>query len=124
MPQSETAISILTGISKIVQDFIKILYTYQDENGYGTKIVDYAGQVVVDSNQTCSEIASIIYNATEYYKDLQMSAILDGNNLSDDEILDQAIIDVIEYEEDTGSIYIEIVLYSRSGVQSELGVEI
>lgn len=125
MPQSEMYISELSGMNKIVQDFIKMIFTYQsEENLYGTKIVDYAGQVITNLNQTCSEITSILYSAADRYKELQMASMLDGNQLADDEILDHISIDSIEYDEDSGGIYVDLVLFSRSGVQSEVGIGI
>ncbi|MDF2841752.1 MAG: hypothetical protein K0R00_178 [Herbinix sp.] len=125
MPQSETNITTITGSNKIVQDFIKMIFTYQVEgSSYGTKISDYAGKAVYDINQTCSEVASIFYVAANYYKELQMSSILDGNQLTDDEILESIIINSIEYDEGTGSIYAEVSLRSRSGLESEVGIGI
>lgn len=122
MPQSERAVNKLSGANKIVQDFIKILFTYRlDGSNYGTRIVDYAGKVVSDPNQICSEIASVIYSAASKYIDLQLSSVLDGNQLTDDEILDRISVDQIDYDIDTGGVYALVTLYSRSGESREIG---
>lgn len=123
MPQSETSINELTGASKIVQDFIKIVFTYRFEGeSYGTTIVDYVGQTNTDPEQTCSEIASLLSLAGEKYKELQMTSVLDGNLLSDDEILEQMTIESIEYDEEDNGIYAIVSLYSRSGIQTQVGI--
>lgn len=123
MAQSEKNIDRLAGISKIVQDFIKILFTYREDGGtYGTKLLDLIGQEVTDENQLTSEVASMIVNAGNKYKELQSSSIVDGNNLDDDEILDKVIIGDISFDPANGGVYVLVRLYSRDGTMRELGV--
>lgn len=125
LPEDETCMNILSGPDKIVQDFIKILFTYKgDEDNYGTRIADYVGTIIDDPTLLCSQIASIIYEAANQYMNIQSDSIMSGVELNDDEILDNISVDRIEYDEYNNGVYALITLFSRSGESRKAGIGI
>lgn len=121
LPQSELEVQVVTGMSKVVQDFLKIVFTYRVEGStYGTKLADYAGMAILDANQISSEIATLFYNAADQYKELQASALLDNNKLTDSELLESISVDSIEYDRESSAFYVFVTLYSQAGESTEL----
>ena len=110
------AIDRVAGINKLVQDYIKILYTEKDSTGYGTVLLSLSGAPVFDENAYLSDVASAINDASNQLKKIQSNFPV--GNVSNEELLYGVDVLSMSYERSSGYAYISIKLVSVAGSSS------
>ena len=112
------------GVNKMVQEYIKCIFTRRSSNegSYGTDILDYIGKNVGANNAYVTEIALMVKDAENQCKAAQSESILNGDYLSDDEILEKVTVIQIYFDEDTSGIITDIRLESRSGIHKNIAI--
>ena len=115
LPGEKTEITHLRGISKIVQDIIKMIFTYRVEGNYGTRITDYVGAPMNKPEQVMSEVAAIVAGAATRYRQIQADALARGIKLPGDDLLDRLVIHSVQHDKEGGGILIDATVYNQSG---------
>lgn len=112
------------GVNKMVQEFIKCIFTRRSSNGgtYGTHILDYIGKNVSADNSYITEIGLMIKDAERQCKNIQNDSIINGDFLSNDEILEKSSILRIYFDESNSGIIADIQLSSKSGVHKNIAI--
>lgn len=104
------------GLEKLVQDYIKILYTITRDDGYGTNLLTLSGNNVMNEEIYLSEISSEINSAALQLREIQGAMILDGKYVLDPkETLSEVEIISTEYFRDEGRAYVKMRLISEAG---------
>lgn len=114
---NETGMSVkkLDGLTKLLQEFIKVLYTDKGPSGYGSNINDVIATSVYDPSRIYSEIISSILDCAEQIKTMQKNAIFDGIEIDDSERLLNVVINKILYSREETCFYVSISIYNVLG---------
>lgn len=107
----------MTGINKLVQDFVKILLTYKAD-GYGSTLLDVPGMNISNEGTLTSAVLTNIYECEDKYKQIQLSDISSGSQLSNEEKLKNIILNEIDINIDIGAIFVSITIVSEAGKAS------
>lgn len=121
---SAQRINKVSGMSKLVQDFIKLLLTETTDDGYGTDLIKLSGQEIYDWQITQQRIFDIIKEAENKYKQIQAMSIGAQYQLSDEELLSQVIVEDIIYDEEFSGFYVSLVLISVAGEGTRLNLKV
>ena len=109
--------------NRLIQSFFKYIYTRKTATGYGSSILELPGKYsAVDEKTMYSMIDSEIEAFSNYYKNQTSTLMLNGDNISDEEILHSYHIISMELIEDTYSVDVKIRFYTMAG--SKLNVDI
>lgn len=115
MSASYQRVDNVMGTNKLVQDYIKVIYTLKQEDGYGTNLLNLVGQQIYDENLYLSEIGSELTSGALQIQQMQAALLAeDETALSDDEILMQLEIISMEYDQEESNAYVEIRLITRA----------
>jgi len=101
------------GINKLVQDYIKVLYTEKATDGYGTDLTDLTGEYVPNEDLFLSDIATAINDAATQLKAIQ--ATFDTSYITTAEMLSSVTITVLSYAKEECLADVELVLTSQAG---------
>lgn len=120
------SIDKVSGINKLVQDFIKILYTRKtSDSDYGTELTNIPGRELYSEEEAYVLVAETIRDAEYQYKKLQLDIISSGYDIPNSEILSSATIINAQYNLDESYMYLEISLTSMEpGQQAQISLEI
>lgn len=112
-------------LPKLVQDYIKIVYTrYDEEQDYGCYIVDYVGMAVSDIEGFISDVTAELQYAANRLKAIQQNAINSGAQYTDEELLDYIVINTTDFDRDKNALYINMTLVSAAGGNATLAFEV
>lgn len=102
--------------NKLLQDFIKLLFTEKQEDGYGTTIKDILGSNVYDEMDLGVEISTAIEDCENQLKLVQSSI----ETLTDEEKLDTVEIKDIYYDRENCVCYVSIGIINSLGEYIDL----
>jgi hypothetical protein len=111
----------ISGISKLVQDFIKILLTEKSYD-YGSKLCDIPGAEINNEDTLSAQVISIVLDCEARFKQLQLTDINAGTMLDDSEKLNSASVTSVEFDRDAGAIFLSVVLLSESGANAQINL--
>lgn len=115
LDESQLQVNELIGMNKLVQDFIKILFTTKDSTGYGSNLNNMVGQEIYDIDAKCSEIVNEITSCVLKYKSIQQNSEILGADMSDEEKLADVVINNVEYDYETGGFFISLTIINAAG---------
>lgn len=101
------------GINKLVQEFIKLLFTQKQDDGYGTHIHSYYGKTMHDENILISEICAEISDAESQFKLMQIQSINNDIEIPPSEMLEGVSISSAYYDKDRMSVVIQLLLINQ-----------
>lgn len=111
----------ISGISKLVQEFIKILLTKKTAD-YGSKLIDIPGSEINNESSLSAQIVSIVLDCEAKFKQLQLTDPNAGTMLDPSEKLNSATVTSVEFDREVGGIYLSIVLLSESGANAQINL--
>ncbi|MCX8074108.1 MAG: hypothetical protein N2749_00790 [Clostridia bacterium] len=113
---SNKSIKKLDGAIKLLQEFIKVLYTDKNpKTGYGSNINNVITQSVYDPSKVYSDIISSILDCEEQIKNIQKKAIMDGIEIDDQEKMLKVVVNKIQYVRDENCFYVSVSIYNVLG---------
>lgn len=113
MPSSHNRLEIAAGINKLVQDFIKILYTRKQDDGYGTNLLDMAGTTVYDEDSFLADISTELTSAALQLENIQAAILAENSSaLTLAETLSSMEVNSMEFDKEDGAVYFSITLTS------------
>lgn len=112
-------------VTKLVQDYIKIVYTKYDESTqYGCDILDYVGREVVDERSFTTDVCMELEYAAERLKTLQQNGVDNGDEYTDEELLSEIEINETEYDKEAMGLYINMTIYSVAGTSARFSLKL
>jgi len=114
---------IVSGIDKLTQDVIKFILTVQKGN-YGTTLKSIIGKNMSNESALREQITSTISIMEQQYKETQASAIMEGMEVSDSELLDYIYVSELEIDSEAASVYITIHAYSVSRESAKVTLKV
>jgi hypothetical protein len=121
--ENGTVAKKITGITKLVQGYIKILLTTKAGN-YGSTLKDISGTEVYDSQALSSMIVATVLECETNFRALQLTDINAGVLMSNAEKLKSATVSSVEFDSSVGAVYLSIILLSEDNTQSVLNLMI
>jgi hypothetical protein len=119
MPSGYRRLEVATGINKLVQDYIKILYTRRQDDGYGTYLIDMSGTDVYDENQFLTDIAAELTSAALQLEKTQALMLAENATaLTAEETLSSVEVTSMEYDKGESVVYVSITLTSLASNSS------
>lgn len=106
-----SSMEIFKGSDKLLQDFIKVLFTEKQEDGYGTQIKDILGSNIYDEAELDIQISTAIEDCENQIKTFQSSL----STLTDEEKLETVEIKGIYYDRENCACYISIAIINALG---------
>lgn len=111
----EISIPVVSGQDKLIQDFIKVLFSEKDESGFGSNIKDILGLNVYNNVDLGLQVSEVIADCTRQIKDAQKQQLDSGVPLSIDEALDAIEIADILFVREEATCYISIIITNEAG---------
>lgn len=115
-------INLTQDSDKLVQEFIKILFTTQLDDGYGTNLQELAGRESYSEEELTTIISSIVSSAEEQYKKTQNESLYAGYYMTDHEKLDYVEVTSVEYNREDEIIYFDLLVKTMDGSVQELSL--
>jgi hypothetical protein len=110
--QDGNSVKVVTGITKLIQDFMKILLTYKSED-YGSRLLNIVANNMSNIDNLGTEITKVIYEAVAELKFLQQTDPMASSLMANSEKLKDVVIRNIEPDLDSGKLYLEILVISE-----------
>lgn len=125
LSEQNKSIDKVSGINKLVQGFIKVLYTRKTEDSnYGTDLTLIPGRETYSEEEAVSLAVQAVADAEYQYKSLQLDTVSAGYNIPDSEMLNSASVTNAEYDSNENTMYLEITLISLEPNQiAQIAVE-
>ena len=114
----------VTGINKLVQDFIKVLFTIKDGTNYGSDILELSSQPMYREEEFATEAMRVVKECEIQIKQTQLAYMNAGNALSDEERLKTATITASDYDVSVQGFYITILLKNEAGNTAGLNLKV
>jgi Cu2+-containing amine oxidase len=119
MPNGYRRLEMARGINKLVQDYIKILYTRKQDDGYGTYLIDLSGTTVYDEDQFLTDIATELTSAALQLEKIQAALLAENEDaLTKEETLSSVEVISMEYDKEDCAVYVSITLTSLASDSS------
>ncbi|MGL5713942.1 MAG: hypothetical protein ACRCX2_13050 [Paraclostridium sp.] len=112
--ESEDKMKEVSDIEKLLQSFIKALFTDRSEDGYGTNIKDIVGRSDNDPN-IASDIMKSLRQAEESIKNRHQDNIVNGVYTTPGELLAKIEVEKIVFVRDEQTFYVTVRLTSEAG---------
>lgn len=100
------------GIDKLVQDFIKILFTEENEDNYGSNIRDVLAKNVYDEIELGVNVSASIESCADRLRKIQQS--YNSNYINQAEMLDKITVYNVIFDREECFLYISIGIKSMS----------
>lgn len=112
----DISIPSIKGEDKLIQDFIKILFTEKDSNsGYGSSIKDILGSNIYNEVDLGLKVSEIISDCTNQIKEAQKQQLDSGVPLPANEALDNVEISQILFVREEATCYISVKILNEEG---------
>ena len=111
----EKNISTVGGESKLVQDFIKVLFTEKGSDGFGSNIKDILGSNVYNEVELGLMVSESISDCTNQIKEAQKKQLDSGVPLSPQEALDTIEVTQVLFVREEGACYISLKVVNEAG---------
>ena len=121
---NETGLTVkkASGSYKLIQGFVKLLFTEKDEGGYGSDIHQLSSQPLYRKDDFTAEIMRIVYECELQFKQLQLSRANFSDKITTDEKLRSATVVDTFYDSAAQGFYATIVLKGESGNTASLSI--
>lgn len=115
--------SVVSGGNKLIQSFLKYIYTRKLDSGYGSRMTSIPGKY----NMSDSELINIavqneLMSFKDYYTDKISTAILNGHKVDDSERLVSQAVSNIEIDEENRAIKVSVVFGTKDGTLSSVNL--
>lgn len=108
--------SVVSGANKLVQCFLKYIYTKKLESGYGSRITSIPGKYNLDNGELANmAIQSELMSFKDYYTNKISAEILSGRNVSDSEKLVSQVVSNIEIDKENRAIKVVVTFATKDG---------
>ena len=111
----EISIPVVSGQDKLIQDFIKVLFSEKDTSGFGSSIRDVLGSNVYNDVELGLQVSEVISDCTSQIKEAQKQQLDSGVPLSIDEALDTIEIVDILFVREEATCYISFRITNEAG---------
>ena len=108
--------SSVSGGNKLVQSFLKYIYTKKLASGYGSRITGIPGKYSMnDVEMINAEVQSELMSFKDYYTDKISAAVLNGKKVEDSEKLVSQTVSNIEIDEENKAIKVTVTFSTKDG---------
>lgn len=108
--------SSVKGGNKLVQSFLKYIYTKKLDSGYGSRITSIPGKYnLADSELINIAVQNELMSFKDYYNDKISTAILNGYSIDDSERLVSQTVSDIEIDEANRAIKVVVTFSTKDG---------
>lgn len=115
--------SSVDGGNKLIQSFLKYIYTRKLDSGYGSRMTSIPGKYnMSDSEIINMAIQTELMSFKDYYTDKISTAILNGQKVSDSERLVSQTVSNIEIDEQNRAIKVVVTFGTKDGTLSSVNL--
>lgn len=108
--------SVVSGANKLVQCFLKYIYTKKLDSGYGSRITSIPGKYNLDNGELANmAIQSELMSFKDYYTNKISAEILNGQEVSDSEKLVSQVVSDIEIDKENRAIKVVVTFATKDG---------
>lgn len=111
----EISIPVINGESKLTQDFIKVLFTEKNSDGFGSNIKDILGSNIYNEVELGLRVSETISDCTNQIKEAQKQQLDSGVPLLPEEALDTIEITQVLFVREEGTCYISLKIMNEAG---------
>ena len=105
----------VNGVEKLMQDFIKLLFTEKQLDGYGNSITDVLAENVYNEIELSLSISSSIQDCADQIIQSQLEQINNGSNIPLEEALDSVEVKDIIFVREECTCYITTQITNKLG---------
>lgn len=114
----------VTGEEKLMQDFVKVLFTEKQADGYGSTIRDILSENIYNEVDLGLEISNIIKDCEDQIKSAQRSNINNGIPLPLEETLSEINVKKVIFVREENTCYISIAVINGTGNSTQFTFKI
>ena len=115
--------SSVSGGNKLIQSFLKYIYTKKLDTGYGSRITSIPGKYNMnDSDIINMAVQTELMSFKDYYTDKISTAILNGHKIDDSERLVSQTVSNIEIDEQNRAIKVVVTFGTKDGTLSSVNL--
>ena len=115
--------SSVDGGNKLIQSFLKYIYTRKLDSGYGSRMTSIPGKYnMSDSEIINMAIQTELMSFKDYYTDKISTAILNGQKVGDSERLVSQTVSNIEIDEQNRAIKVVVTFGTKDGTLSSVNL--
>lgn len=111
----DNSIPMVKGESKLLQDFIKVMFTEKSADGYGSNINDALASNVYNEVDLGLKISTSVNDCCDQIKESQKEHLNSGLSISQEEALDSIEINQILFVREEGACYISLKIINGAG---------
>lgn len=115
---------IVTGEEKLIQDFIKVLFTEKQSDGYGSTIRDILAENIYNEVDLGLQISNVIKDCEDQIKSAQRTNINNGISLPSNEALSEISIKKVVFSREENACYVSIAIINGTGDSTQFTFKI